>query len=199
MNLKNKKGATGEAILMVYRIILVSFIALIVLGTAAIFYNYEIDVRNVEARILAKKVLGCLAPLGELDLDKIDEKDSKNILDYCGIKNTGRFYVSATVYHLERREILKKLEHGDSGIVWVKDILDESGQPITEILPVPIEVELGIMQRKDLGEFNYPTDFKELELYRPGYISGIYPLFVLDSGKKTNAKLYMEVVVAYGT
>jgi len=174
MNLKNKKGATGEAILMVYRIILVSFIALIVLGTAAIFYDYEIDVRNVEAEILTKKIIDCLAPSGELSLASFPKDKENKLLDYCRIENTDRFYVNIKIVDVEQNKILKIFEQGDSSAGWVREILKNSP---------------GVNPK-----------LEKLEKYRPGYLySSGYPINILDSGNKIKGEMEIEVVVAYET
>jgi len=171
MMLKNKKAATGEAILMLYRIVLISFIALVILGIAAIFYDYELDVRNIEAEILAKKVIDCLAPSGELNLDSFPENRDDKLLDYCGIKNIERFYINVKVFS-EQNQILKKFEQGDSGAGWVMEIL--KGVPTG-------------------------SKFENLEKYRPGYLYSDYLLVIIESGNKIKGGIEIEVVVQHET
>ena len=133
----NKKGtATGDSVIMIYRLFLITFIALIILGSSAFFYAYYADIRNTEARILIRKTMHCLAPDGTLNLDKFQNSEKNVLTDYCDLRNTDRFYVKVTVWDEERygdvvsyvlsdsdsgKEI-KTLEHGDSGLNWIKKI-----------------------------------------------------------------------------
>ena len=55
-------------------------IAFVIFGVSSVFYNYEIDVRDAEAIILARQVGDCLAPAGILDLDSISVDDYDNVL-----------------------------------------------------------------------------------------------------------------------
>lgn len=123
--MRDKKAILGEGILTIYRLVLIAFIALIVLGLAAVFYDYYVDVRGAEAQIMAKQVVNCLAPGGEIDLGKFDSFENK-ILEYCGFdeQETERIYVVINVTNSLEEEI-KKLEDGDSGLEWVKEIYDE--------------------------------------------------------------------------
>ncbi len=123
MMIRNKKAVVGETILYVYRFMLVSIIALVVLGIAAVAYDYYIDVRDVEARILERDVIGCIAGNGLLDLNIVPEKD---LLEYCGVKNNDRFYVRVQVFNSSMGK-LKVLEHGDSGLESVKTIFEGRG------------------------------------------------------------------------
>jgi hypothetical protein len=99
-----KKAAIGEGIINIFRIILIALIALVILGSSAVIFDYYINVRSLEAQILASQVTRCLAPNGVFDASKIEKQagDMKvdvnyNLLDYCGIENKKRFYVSAYI------------------------------------------------------------------------------------------------------
>jgi len=110
----NKKGVAGEGILMVYRLVLIGFIALIILGLAAVFYDYYIDVRGTEAMIMTREVVNCVAPSGVVDLTRFEN----GLLEVCGFDSgMERFYVRVDV----GGEIL---EQGDSGVEWVKEIFE---------------------------------------------------------------------------
>ena len=119
----NKKGAMGEGILMIYRLLLVSFIAFVILGISSVFYAHYIDVRDAEARVLAREVVGCVSPDGVLNLDVLSEEDRKNILSYCGFDGdeSERFYVELKV---EGSGEVVKLSQGDSGVLWVLDVFE---------------------------------------------------------------------------
>jgi len=119
----NNRGTMGEGILMIYRILLISFIAFVILGISSVFYAHYIDVRDVEARILARSIVECVSPEGILNLDIISEDDRKNILSYCGFDDSevGRFYVELKV---ENSGEVTKLFQGDSGALWVLEIFE---------------------------------------------------------------------------
>lgn len=169
-----KKALVGEGILNIYRIFLVILIAFVVLGTAAIFYSYYLDVRNVEAEILSKQIIDCLNSK-IINIDSFDyAKYQYKFLDYCGIRNTERFYVSLIFsdtkeYAQGNLKFIKKFEQGDSGIEWVRDILKNS----------------------------QGHEFDNLEKYKPGYFERDYPVNIIVSGKKINANVLVEVVIAH--
>ena len=118
-----KKGVMGEGILMIYRLVVVSFVALIVLGASSVFYGHYIDVRDVEARILARSVVDCLAPHGVLDLNRISDEDKKSLLSYCGFDSVGRFYVGVNITNSGDVEFAK-MYSGDSGSLWVRELFE---------------------------------------------------------------------------
>lgn len=53
----NKKGSTGEMVLMIYRIILLTIIAFVILGASSIIYNYNVKTQNTEGMILVDLLL----------------------------------------------------------------------------------------------------------------------------------------------
>ena len=122
----NKKAVAGESILTIYRLVLITLIALIILGMAAVFYDYYVDVRNTEAQIMAREVVNCLAPEGVLDLRNIENSDfaKKKILQYCGFEEeeAKRFYISIDVRDFENEEVLKTFEQGDPSNAWVHEL-----------------------------------------------------------------------------
>lgn len=121
--MRNKKGAIGEGIVMIYRLLLVSFIAFVILGISSVFYAHYIDVRDAEARVLAREVVGCVSPDGVLDLDVLSGDDRKNILFYCGFDSveSERFYVELSV---EGSGESVRLSQGDSGLLWVLEVFE---------------------------------------------------------------------------
>jgi len=174
VGISNKKAVAGEGILMIYRLILVTFIALVVLGLSAVFYDYYIDVRDVEARIMAKQVVNCLAPDGIFDLGKIAGNEDK-IMEYCGFDKNElkRFYVSVVVNDESGKEI-KKLQQGDSGALWVKQIYEnKKGGSIAKYEP-------GVFPKEN--EKNYFS---------------IVLFNFENSEKKINGKLIVEVLVQH--
>lgn len=119
----NKKGSMGEGIVMIYRLLLVSFIAFVILGISSVFYAHYIDVRDAEARILAREIVECVSPDGVLDLDILSVDDRKNILSYCGFDEAGseRFYVELNVKG-SGKDV--RLSQGDSGLLWVLEVFE---------------------------------------------------------------------------
>jgi len=124
--IKDTRAVAGEMFLTIYRIVIVTIIAFFVLGVSAFAYDYYLDVRDIEARILAKDVVNCVAPKGVFDLEKFKGRE-KEILDFCGISNIERFYVSVIVLDNSGKEI-GKLEQGDSGILWIEEIYKQGSQ-----------------------------------------------------------------------
>jgi hypothetical protein len=110
----NKHGASEESLMMLFRLLLVAVITFFVIGISAVYYEFYIDIRGSEASIMARDVVNCLAPAGEFIAPTGHEQ---NFLEFCNIKNTGRFYVNVSVAG-------KKYESGDSGAAWVKDLFD---------------------------------------------------------------------------
>ncbi|MEA3248568.1 MAG: hypothetical protein U9Q73_02570 [Nanoarchaeota archaeon] len=121
--LMNNRGTMGEGIMMIYSILLVSFIAFVILGISSVLYAHDIDVRDVEARILARNIMECVSPDGVLDLDVLSVEDRKNILSYCGFDSVGseRVYLELKV---ENSGEVTKLSQGDSGALWVLEIFE---------------------------------------------------------------------------
>ena len=169
----NKSGQMGEGILTIYRLLMVTVVAFVVFGVASISYSHYIDVRDAEARILAHEVSECLFPEGVLDLDEISEEEYGNILSYCGISQSERFYVEVNVFDSFDEEIVKMYQ-GDSGALWVK--------------------ELFITGNSILGWS--AKNVEMMKKFSPGYFDELeYPVFVLKDGEKIEGKIKMKVLV----
>ena len=166
MKKMNKRGDVGEGIIMMYRLVLVTIIAFIILGIAAFVYDFDINVRYSEAAIMQKRVVNCFAPEGAVDLDKLSVV-GKELFGYCEIKisdgEVGRFYVSVVVKGANGEE-LKKFEQGDSGIFWISDLSKKAGG----------------------------NEFKK---YNPGVREGNYNVFVVDGDKKIDGKMEVKIGV----
>ena len=169
----NKFGQMGEGILTIYRLLMVTVVAFIIFSVASISYNHYIDVRDAEARILAREVSECLSPDGILNLDKIPEKDYKNIVSYCGISQSERFYVGLDVVDSSDKKIVKMYQ-GDSGALWIKELF-VTGNSILGWSAKNVEM---------------------MKKFSPGYFDELeYPVFVLKDGKKIEGKVKIEVMV----
>jgi|TARA_B100001971_G_C18120220_1_gene499017 hypothetical protein len=153
--MKDKRAILGGAILMIPRLLLITFIAFIILGASSIFYAYYIDVRGVEARIMTREVVNCVAPGGVADLNKFGDTKFE-LLNYCGFdeNEVERFFVRVIVKDSGGEEILK-LVQGDSGALWVRELFDSGVKLVSE----------------------------EAGKYRPGYFKKTYPLKILDGGE----------------
>jgi len=168
----NKKGADmGEAIVMIYRLLVISLIAFVVFGVSSIYYNYEIDVRDAEARILSHEISECLSGEGILNLNEIPVEDYGRIISYCGFDFSDRFYVGVNVADSFGKE-LARFYQGDSGALWVKELFVEVGNSVLK-------------------------NNVNLEKYNPGYFKFNYPVFVLKDGVKREANIEMEVLINY--
>ncbi|MBU2576976.1 MAG: hypothetical protein KKF50_04605 [Nanoarchaeota archaeon] len=142
----SKRGAMGEGVFMIYRLLLVSVIAFAIFGISSIFYAYEIEVRDSEAVILTRQVSECLAPEGVFNLDLISEDSRKSILSYCGLSNE-RFYVGVEVLN-EAGDVIAEFSQGDSGSGWVRKLTQGAGQydPGYRIFEYPVLIGQGISE-----------------------------------------------------
>ena len=64
-----------ELVEMIPILVVVSIIVVAVFGISATYYSYEISVRDVEARLLGRVVMDCLARDGVLNLDEIGKEN----------------------------------------------------------------------------------------------------------------------------
>lgn len=120
----NKKGALGEHTLMIARLFLLTFVTFILLGISAMVYSYDINVRDVEARIMARALVNCFIEKGVFEGDGTDlegEEIKYNVLDYCGITgDLDRYYVKITIFDNMLKN--KVFQQGDGGAEWVRNI-----------------------------------------------------------------------------
>ena len=152
---------------MVYRLVMISFVAFVILGMSSIFYAHYIDVRDAEARILARDVVDCISPEGVLNLNFFSEEDSKNILSYCGFDSveTERFFVRVFVDELGKE--VAELSQGDSGKLWILEIFE-----------------------------NERFETEGISKYKPGYFSLAYPVHILDGEVESEGEVFVEVMVS---
>ena len=123
----SKRAAIGEGIFtLLVRLSVLAAIAFIIFGVAASFYNPYVDVRDAEARIMTRQLNDCLAPKGAVDVGGFSEENKLGLLVYChtGGIDSERFFVRAKVTQ-GNKEIIR-LEQGDSGALWVKDIFNKA-------------------------------------------------------------------------
>lgn len=163
-----KKGTAGESIMMIYRIIIVSLIAFMVLGISSIFYEHHIDIRDVEAQIMAREIVDCLAPKGILDLDSFPAGSKNNLLFYCGFddQEVERFFVNAVINQSNPSKNLDNFYQGDSGASWIKEIFK-----------------------------NNPSSVAKLKKYEPGIFRETFPVFLIYQNEQMEGSIYLEVFV----
>jgi hypothetical protein len=163
------EGMTGNAVMWIPRIILITLIMVVMLGISGSSYSNYIDVRDAEAEIMVGKVIGCLTNSGIVDLDLISEEQSKSLLSYCGFDEaeTSRFFVSVELFDGEDN-LIQELVHGDSSLAFVRDLFDE-------------------------------TKFAEdLQKYKPGFYGPKdkpFSVLIKSKGNEINGNLKIKVVV----
>lgn len=77
----NKKAMIGDSLLMILRLFLISFAALIILGTILISYSPKFEISTAENIILSKNLVNCIAPNGKIQ--EIPEEYHNKIMEYC--------------------------------------------------------------------------------------------------------------------
>jgi len=117
----NKKGQSGVSILIIYRVLLVSFIAFVILGLSSVFYSYEINARDSESIIFAKQIIDCIAPNGVLNLDNLGE-NKNNIFSFCGFDDLEGEKIFLSIVISNETDEIDKLGDGDEGLRWVQAI-----------------------------------------------------------------------------
>lgn len=208
----NKKAKISEALLNIYRMLLVLLIAFVILGVAAIFYEYYLDVRNVESEILVRDVMNCINT-PDFNLDALSVDQSFAILNYCGIRSdVNRLYVQVVIYN-SSGDTIKKLEQGDSGLLWVKEIIEAVPPARTTTLtftPVGLSASKGETKGGGDSGFGFSVsggvpsvtytrseDLTKLEKYKPGYFARDYPVTLVYNNQTIRATLYIQGVVGH--
>jgi hypothetical protein len=111
----NKRGDVGEAVVMMYRLVVLSLIALVILGLSAVFYDYYIDVKDSEAAIVGSQIFDCLVVDGVVDFDKVSfGMEDEKVLSYCGFDSPAGVYVVVELLDESGIEFAKFRE-GDFG------------------------------------------------------------------------------------
>ncbi len=120
-----KKGAIAEGIQMMPRLVIISLIALVVLGGSNVIYSHHINIRTAEAMLMTRQVVDCLAPRGVVDLNLY--KENKKIFSICGLGGgeMDRFFINISIRDSGGVEVLR-LQEGDSGATWIKDLFDRA-------------------------------------------------------------------------
>lgn len=169
---KRAESSLGEMVEMIPQLIVLTIIAVSVFGLASMFYAYKVSVRDVEARLLGRTVVDCLAGEGVVNLDNIGTEYYDKILSYCGVVVGERGYVGVEVLDSSDKEIIDFYE-GDSGALWVRDLFELTGRVINS------------------------ENLERVVKYSPGYFSHEYPVVIVKDGRGLEGKIKMEVLVRY--
>ncbi|MFA4960780.1 MAG: hypothetical protein WC548_03905 [Candidatus Pacearchaeota archaeon] len=156
----SKNGAIGEGILTFYRIILVAFIALVVLGISSVFYSHYINVRDSEAKIMIREIAECLS-------EEYDLSSDVEILKYCGFEDfeTERFFARVSFFDLAGEGVAVFFD-GDSGSEWIKEIFDEDYEKVENIKkyrPGYFEIIYPFYDRKNDRDLNMKIEVLVLD------------------------------------
>ena len=166
----DKKGeGVTDGIRMIYKLVLFSGVAIFIFGFSAFSYNYNINIRSAEAMIMARDVSSCLTG-GVLNLQDIPSEDYGNILSYCGIPATKRFYVGVDVVDSSGHKIAK-FHQGDSGMLWIKTLFKNSVSKV--------------------------DNSNKMIKFSPGYFNSTYPVSIINDGKKIDGHIKVEVLLKY--
>lgn len=133
MRFLDKRGELGEGVLMIYRLALVSLVALVVLGLSSAFYDYSLDARAVEGILLTSKVYDCISEEGVLKYNLENLEKDENVLGVCGFKNLERYYIKGKV--LDGSNVLGEFAQGDEGVGWVREISSKAREGIEKYVP----------------------------------------------------------------
>ena len=111
MLIKNKKGS--EKLLSAWWFFVLAIIVIGITAGVFIFYNKDIDVREIEAMTLNNKLKNCLISGGVL-VNGFFEEDF-DIFNECNLKKqvieSGDFYLKINVLN-DKEEVVKKMQAG---------------------------------------------------------------------------------------
>lgn len=121
--MRNKKAATGEAVITIYRVMFVTMIAFVVLGTSSVIYSYSVKSEDTESMLLGRVVLDCLTKDGKVDLEKFNlEKD--NFMRKCNIVYPQDFAFVSLKFFDENEKVVGYGIYGEEGLEWIKGLYE---------------------------------------------------------------------------
>lgn len=120
--MKSKKAAMGEGIFMMYRLTIITFSALVILGISTFFYSHYIDIRPAESIIMNRQVADCFTK-NNINLKEIEKE---KVLSFCGYDEveTERFFVKVDFFD-SSNDPIESFYQGDSGEMWVKELYEK--------------------------------------------------------------------------
>jgi hypothetical protein len=125
--LKNKRGeSAGEWVVMMYHLLLVSFVGFIILGVSGVFYAHQVNIKDTESLLMARTIVDCVTKDG-ITKEETNEIKNQGLFTYCNIQGgeLDRFFVRFVLKETSGEEITK-IEQGDSGTLWIRKIFTES-------------------------------------------------------------------------
>ena len=114
---KGKKA--GEKILSIWWFFILALIGVTTVASVVMYYSADVDVKEIEAGILAGKVADCIIQQGYLNNEFIKAGSSFDIFKNCNIdetviKSNNNFYIGISAYDSnscnENGECTKKIE-----------------------------------------------------------------------------------------
>lgn len=114
----NKKA--DEKVLSVYWIIIIVIITVTIIAGFIIHYSKHKDVREIEAEIIADKIIDCLVNQGAIILkpEKVFSECNLNFQDT--LFEGEQYYIEVELSNLDRSKIIDKKTYGDANF---KEIL----------------------------------------------------------------------------
>ena len=110
MPINNNKKA-GERLLSFYWIIIFIIISIAVVSATVLYAGNPIDVRQIESRILADKILECISSNGNLNVGVTESlsEDGINLEEKCGLNFRDSKYPENQFYIEINAEGMKKI------------------------------------------------------------------------------------------
>jgi hypothetical protein len=105
----SKKAQSGEAILMIFRLTLLMFIAFSIYFISGLNLDYHLDTKDVEANILGNLIFDCVSQEDKIVIEELPSKNNE-ISSYCKINGTEKTYTSINITKKEE-EIFTTLEN----------------------------------------------------------------------------------------
>jgi hypothetical protein len=141
----NKRGT--DKILAIYWFLILIFVAGAVFSMVYTFYHHPIDVREVEAELLATKIADCLSRTGALREEVLEsseeglilnEEFNKNFLKECSItfnvegeygwNSDSEYFASVEFFDVDGNSPFEKIEKGNRNLVANCEVKDEDNE-----------------------------------------------------------------------
>ena len=114
-----KAQITGEAVLWIYRFLLIGAVSLAVVLIVGSKYSDKYDIRSIESVLLSEKIVNCI---------ENNPKITSDSLSSClGMQNTNDYYISLNITSLDSG-ISRNITAGNSNLKVDCDILRQGTQ-----------------------------------------------------------------------
>jgi hypothetical protein len=98
--MKNKKAQAGSAILWIYKFIMLIIVIGGIVAIVFLHYSKQYDVRDVEASVLAGKVIDCFSDKGKIN----SEDFTKENLDSCLTFDKDEIFLNVTLLNKQNSQ-----------------------------------------------------------------------------------------------